>query len=187
MSPQPVSRTLTTAEDLLAMGEGRRELIEGVVSETEPASGDHGRVAWEIGGLLRDYAREHGGVGFAAETGFRLGSDPDTVRAPDAAYVTAEHASRVGRSPGYWPGAPDLVAEVVSPRDSFSAVHSKALTWLAAGARVVLVCDPQEQTVTRYRAADDVTVHTGSEPVDCAPAIPGFAPAAAELLGGAWL
>lgn len=81
-------------------GSGRRELIEGVLYEKPPASGDHGRVAVRVGRLLDAYAEEVDGAAFGAETGFRLGSQPDTVRAPDAAYVTPEHAARVGSSPG---------------------------------------------------------------------------------------
>lgn len=164
------------------MGDGRRELIEGVVHEMEPTGGEHGQIAARVSTLIDLYAHEHGGVAFAAETGFRLASDPDTVRAPDAAYVNAVDAERVGRTRAYWPGAPDLAAEVVSPRDRSTEVHAKALAWLAAGAAVVLVCDPQAATVTRYRAATDVTVHSGEQPVDCAPAMPGFAPTADALL-----
>jgi Uma2 family endonuclease len=179
MSAGPVIRTLT-AEDLLGMpGAGRRELIEGVLHEMPPAGGDHGAVASEIGGLLREYRKAHGGRTFAAETGFLLGRQPDTVRAPDAAYVTAEHARRVGSSPGYWPGAPDLAVEVVSARDA--DMHEKALSWLGAGCRVVLVVDPGTGRVTRYRTPSDVVVLSGEQPVDCAPAMPGFAPAAGSL------
>ena len=164
-------------------GDGRRELIEGVVREMVPAGADHGTVAWEIGGLLRDYVRANGGRGFAAETGFRLATDPDTVRAPDAAYVTAEHAQSVGSSPGYWPGAPDLAVEVVSPSDTYTEVHQKALFWLAAGCRVVLVVDPGAADVSRHRSRDDSATFSGDQAVDCEPAMPGFAPTAAALLG----
>lgn len=172
-----------TADELLALrGDGRRELIEGELREMEPAGGNHGIVALEIGALVREYARAHGGRAFAAETGFRLASDPDTVRAPDAAYVSAAAARAVGSSPGFWPGAPDLAAEVVSPGDSYSEVHEKALGWLAAGSTIVLVADPAAGHVTRYRSAADVSVLAADEAVDCAPAMPGFAPTAAALL-----
>lgn len=178
-----VSRTLMNAEDLLAMpGDACRELIEGELREMNPAGGDHGTVAIRIGRLIDQYAEVHGGRAFAAETGFKLASDPDTVRAPDAAYVDAEHARRVGRSPGFWPGAPDLAVEVVSPTDSYSDLHEKALQWLAAGAGVVLVCDPASRRVTRYRPPGEITVHAGAQTVDCSPAAPGFTPAVETLL-----
>lgn len=73
--------------------------------------------------------------------------------------------------------------EVVSPGDTYSEVHGKALAWVAAGCGVVLVVDPKGRRVTRYRAAHDVVVFAGDQPVDCAPAMPGFAPTASKLLG----
>ena len=163
-------------------GEGRRELIDGVLCEMEPAGAHHGEIANEIGALLRQYRIEHGGRAFGAETGFLLSSNPDTVRAPDAAFVSAERSAAAGVVKGYWPGAPDLAVEVVSPSDAYTAVHEKALAWLAAGCQVVLVVDPAAGHVTRYRAADDVTVHAGDDAVDCARAMPGFTPAVRELL-----
>jgi Uma2 family endonuclease len=182
MSSASLTRPVTAEELLVMQGEGRRELIEGVVREMPPAGGDHGTIAGEIGGLLREYRRAHGGRIFGAETGFMLARSPDTVRAPDAAYVSEDHAKRVGASPGYWPGAPDLAVEVVSPSDTYTEVHVNALAWLAGGASVVLVVDPAARQVTRYRAADDLVVLAGEQPVDCAPAMPGFAPPAEALL-----
>src|SRR5947209_8617935 len=175
---------MMTADELLTLpGDGRRELVEGVLHEMGPAGGDHGAAASEVGALLHEYRRRHGGRSFAAETGFVLARNPDTVRAPDAAYVGPDRARTVGRSPGFWPGPPDLAAEVVSPGDTFSAVHEKAIAWISAGCKVVLVIDPSAGRVTRYRAADDVTIFAGAQRVECAPAMPGFMPTADELVG----
>ena len=172
-----------TADELLVMpGDARRELVEGELHEMTPAGADHGRVALRIGRLIDEYADQHGGHAFAAETGFRLASDPDTVRAPAAAYVGRTRAQAVGPSPGYWPGAPDLAVEVVSPGDTYHDVHEKALMWLSAGAGVVLVADPAAGHITRYRSPTEIAVFDGEQEVDCAPAAPGFAPAAASLL-----
>lgn len=183
MATAPTSRTLITADDLLKLpGDARRELIEGELHEMTPAGGDHGRVAARIARLIDEYADEHGGDAFGAETGFRLASDPDTVRAPDAAYVGGERARSVGASPGYWPGAPDLAVEVVSPGDPYHEVHEKALMWLAAGSSVVLVAEPAAGRVTRYRSAAEIAVFDGDQGIDCSPAAPGFAPPAASLL-----
>jgi Uma2 family endonuclease len=184
VATEAASKTLVTDEELaLLPGDARRELIEGELRVMTPAGGDHGRIAARVLRFIDVYADEQGGSAFAAETGFKLASNPDTVRAPDAAYVSEDRARQVGASPGYWPGAPDLAVEVVSPNDTFSETHEKALMWLAAGARVVLVADPASAHVTRYRAPDDIIVFAGGQPVDCAPAMPGFAPPVAQLLG----
>src|SRR5205823_693078 len=118
---QPRTEALS-AEELLRLPDRDRrlELIEGELREMPPAGAEHGTIALRIGALLERAAREHGGRAFAAETGFVLSRNPDTVRAPDAAYVTAQGAERAGDVRGYWPGAPDLVVEVVSPGDLYS-------------------------------------------------------------------
>lgn len=174
-----------TAAELLASPDDdgrRRELIRGEVRQMAPAGAEHGMVALRIGAMLQRLVDETGsGRAFAAETGFVLEGNPDTVRAPDAAFVSEAHARRVGRVAGYWPGAPDLAVEVVSPSDSYSEVHEKALGWIAAGARLVLVVDPAPGRVTVYRSPADVSVRQGSEIVDCTDVLPGFAPQAAEL------
>jgi Uma2 family endonuclease len=173
-----------TAEELLQLPDDDRrlELIEGELREMPPAGAEHGTVAFHIAALLqRHIAAHNAGRGFAAETGFLLARNPDTVRAPDAAFVSRERAERVGRVLGYWPGAPDLAVEVVSPGDAYSELHDKALAWLAAGTQLVLVADPATRRVTLYRSPANVTVLEGDQPVDCAPTLAGFAASASAL------
>jgi Uma2 family endonuclease len=176
-----LSTRARTAEELLRLPDGDRrlELVEGELREMPPAGAEHGTVAFHIAALLeRHIAANDAGRGFAAETGFILARNPDTVRAPDAAFVSRERAERAGRVTGYWPGAPDLAVEVVSPGDAYSGLHDKALAWLAAGTQVVLVADPATRRVTLYRSPANVTVLEGDQAVDCSPALPGFAPPA---------
>src|SRR5437868_5157352 len=83
-----------TAEDLLALpgGSGERyELIRGELHTMPPAGGEHGRVGARILGPLLTFVQDHDlGEVFAAETGFRIARNPDTLRAPDCAYLRAE-------------------------------------------------------------------------------------------------
>lgn len=176
--------TPMTAEELLRLpaDDRRLELIAGDLREMAPAGAEHGAVAARILALLDRIAADTGaGRVFAAETGFLLSRAPDTVRAPDAAFVTRERAEAMGPVPGYWPGPPDLAVEVVSPGDAYSELHEKALAWLSAGARLVLVADPATRHVTVYRSSADVRVLTGDEPIDCTDILLGFAPAASTL------
>ena len=75
---------------------------------------------------------------------------------------------------GFWPGAPDLLAEVVSPGDSFSDVEEKVLCWLNAGTKVVWVVDPRQQHVTAYRSPSDITVIEADEMLDAPELLPGW-------------
>jgi Uma2 family endonuclease len=172
-----------TAEELLRMPDDsmRRELIRGELRVMAPAGSEHGRIALMAGGLLLECARKTGGVAHGAETGFLLSSDPDTVRAPDAAYISTERAKHVGRTAKYWPGAPDLAVEVISPSDSFHEVQEKALEWLQAGTIAVLVLDPPERTATLYRGQGDAHVHRAEDTLDLSDVVPGFRVAVAGL------
>ena len=160
----------------------RREIVGGELRVMTPAGAEHGRVAMTLGLLLAGHVRQHGvGVAFAAETGFLLAHEPDTVRAPDAAFISKARAETVGMTTRFWPGAPDFAAEVVSPDDRFSEVEEKALMWLQAGATAVLVVDPARHTATVYRRAGEVRVHTESDTIDLSDAVPGWRVTVSEL------
>ncbi len=166
-----------TAEELLNLpGDGmRRELIAGVVAMMEPPGFGHGRVAMRIAALLDAHVVANGlGVVVAAETGFVLATDPDTVRAPDAAFVRRERFEALGDTVKHWPEAPDLAVEVVSPTERFSGIQDKALAWLAAGTRLVLVADPPLRTITAYRSPQDIRVHEQGKTIDASDAVPGW-------------
>jgi Uma2 family endonuclease len=176
---------VTTADDLhkLPGGEGKRyELIEGRLHVTCAAGFEHGRVASTAGYLLGIHVRTTGsGVTLGAETGFILGQDPDTVRAPDAAFVSNARVDAIGITPGFWPGgAPDLAIEVVSPEDSRRYVREKALNWLDAGASAVLVLDPPSRSATVYRADGEPSTHVDGE-LDLSDAVPGWRVAVADF------
>jgi Uma2 family endonuclease len=180
-----VDAPLTTADELLLMPEGRRrELVRGELRVMEPTGIEHGRVAILAGGALLAHARETGsGVVLGAETGFVLESDPDTVRAPDAAFISHERYERVGPTTKYWPGAPDFAVEVLSPTDRPGEVRKKPRAWLAAGTIAVVVLDPDQRTATVHRSGCEARVHGPQDTLDLSDAVPGFRPTVAELFG----
>src|SRR3990172_12645160 len=132
-----------TADQLLRLNlpDKRTELVKGALVVREPAGYRHGEVAVKltmaIAGFVHD--RQLGAV-LAAETGFKLFTNPDTVRAPDVAFV---HRDRLPESSpaGYAPFAPDLVVEVLSPDDRPGEVLAKVADWLSAGCWLVWVVD----------------------------------------------
>ena len=133
-----------TAEALLALDDGfRYELARGELRKMSLAGSNHGYLAGELSAELRNHVKAHKLARvYAAETGFKLTSNPDTVRAPDVAFVSQERLERVGPITGYRPGAPDLAAEVVSPNDTYREVEEKVFGWLHHGTRLVLVVNP---------------------------------------------
>jgi Uma2 family endonuclease len=173
-----------TADELLRLPDDglRRELVRGELRMMTPAGWEHGCVAAAVAELLRSHARKtESGTVCGAETGFVLRTDPDTVRAPDAAFVSRARVENVGNTAKYWPGAPDLAVEIVSPDDSFHEVEEKALEWLAAGTVAVLVLDPAKRTATVYRGQGDAHIHRAQDTLDLGYAVPGFSVAVAKL------
>lgn len=160
----------------------RRELVRGELRVMSPAGWRHGRLAVKIGAMLLEHERNtSAGVAGGAETGFVLAHDPDTVRAPDAAFISRERFEAVGDTQKFWPGAPDLAVEVISPSDSFHEVQEKALEWVTAGSVAVLVIDPEKRTATVYRRGGEAHVFGEEETVDLGDAVRGFSLAVADL------
>jgi Uma2 family endonuclease len=168
---------LMTADELLYLylPDKRTELVRGHLIVREPAGGEHGRIAMELGRRLANHVATHAlGVVYAAETGFTLARDPDTVRAPDVAFVSRE------RQPdppprGFPTFAPDLVVEVLSPTDRPGEVLAKVGDWLSAGTRLVWVVDPERREVRVHRHDGSLAMITAAGTLDGEDVLPGFA------------
>ena len=179
-----VRRKPVTAEELLRTPDDglRRELVRGEVRTMALAGNVHGRIAINVSTPLDQYVRAHDlGVVFAAETGFKIAGNPDTVRAPDAAFVRRERVRAVGEVEGYWPEAPDLAAEVVSPNDLFAEVEEKVADWLAAGTRVILVVNPRARTVVVRLSEKEARILSEEEVLDGGQVVPGWTLSVADV------
>jgi len=145
---------VTTADQLLVLRDPpwRHELWRGELRRMSPAGHDHGGIAAKMLACISHFlATKRLGKVYAAETGFVLARDPDTVLAPDVAFVRRDRLPPKG-SHGFFPGAPDLAVEVLSPDDSRSATTKKVAAWLTHGAREVWVVDPKRRTLTLHTA-----------------------------------
>jgi len=184
-----VSATLTkpmTADELLAMPDDgyRYELVEGELRRMSPAGDEHGLVGMELAIPLGSHVKKNGlGKLYLAETGFLIKTNPDTVRAPDIAFVRMERIKESPAVRGYRIGAPDLTVEVISPGDTVSEVEEKVAEWLEAGARMVWVVSPKLRTVTVYRSLTDIVTLTMKDKLDGGEVVPGFQIDVAEIFG----
>lgn len=146
-----------------------------------PAGFEHGAVAGRIHGHLFVFVSQNRlGLVTAAETGFQIGHDPDTVRAPDAAFIRANRLPRM-RTRGYFNGPPDLAVEVVSPNDRAGEVLTKVQDWLSAGCPTVWVADPTSQTVSVYHRSGETKLLTVAEELVDDDVLPGFRLSVAEI------
>lgn len=153
---------LMTAEELLAtsLPDMRTELVRGRLSVREPAGWRHGdivaRVAVAISSHLAAERRnlqlaESRGRVVAGDTGFTLQRNPDTVRAPDVAYIRKERLPTKNLD-GFAEFAPDLAVEVRSPSDRAGTISARVADLLDAGTLLVWLVDPVRSVANVYRA-----------------------------------
>jgi len=181
----PTMRTtpVTTAEQLLELHEPgcRHELVRGELRRMNFADSWSGAVAASVLAVLADHL-SHRRLGslVATGTGFSLDHDPDTVRAPAAAFVAASRTPTTLYD-GYFNGPPDLAVEVPSWHDSYAYVHEKALFWITCGTRLIWVVEPAARVVTIYRP--DGSQHTlrGDDELTGDDVLPGFSARVREL------
>ncbi|MHB8897965.1 MAG: Uma2 family endonuclease [Thermoguttaceae bacterium] len=176
------TQCVMTAEQLLhARTEGPCELVRGELIMMTPAGFRHGRIACTVAGVVRSFVAAHNlGVVTGAETGFHIASDPDTVRAPDVAFVRRQRIPE--REPvGFFPGSPDLAVEILSPKDTASDLLAKTQDWLDAGCLAVWVVDPQTLTVTVYRSRTEVQILMRQQVLEGGDVLPGFQVAVESL------
>jgi len=153
---------------------GRCELIRGKLIMMSPAGFQHGDVAHNIAYRLSVFVRKHKlGKVLAAETGFFIEQDPDTVRAPDVAFI------RKDRLPPsdyvkFFRGAPDLAVEVWSPDDRAGEVIRKVGDWLAAGSTSVWVVHPKKKLITAYRDDQTIAIYQLGDTLANDPVLPKF-------------
>ena len=175
---------LMTADELLEMPDDgmRYELVRGELKEMPPAGFRHGQIAMKVGRSLDHFVADSGlGVVCAAETGFVLATDPDHVRAPDAAFVRQARADAVGNLDSFFPGPPDVAIEVISPSDRYTEVDEKVADYLAAGTQAVIVVNPRRRTVRVHRAPSDTVELTESDTLEIDDVVPGWRMAVGEM------
>lgn len=173
--PTMASRPMTADELLRASFPNRRtELIRGVLVVREPAGGRHGRVAAELARLIGTHVHDNDlGVVYGAETGFTIAREPDTVRAPDVAFVRRDRVPAADPV-GFLPIAPDLAVEVLSPSDRPGETLAKVGDWLEAGTPLIWVIDPERRQSRIYRADGTDSLLGERDQLSGEDVLPGF-------------
>ena len=175
---------LMTAEDLLhvQIPNKRVELVRGVLVVSEPPGYFHGAITARLAKVLIDYAdpRDLGRV-LAGDAGFKLASDPDTVRGPDVAFIRRERQPHPSPR-GFAAFPPDLIVEVLSPNDRPGQILAKVADWLSAGSTLVWVIDPDRRIARIYRADSTETTIGEREQLEGEDILPGFTYLLSEVL-----
>lgn len=142
----------------------------------------HGKIVSKANFLLFVYTQSHPGWSLSVgDPGTKLARDPDLLRGPDIGLARVEREP-IGRgAEGWLEGAPDLAIEVIGDSQSHADLAKKALEYLAAGARLVWVLDPDAAKVIVYSPPDRIRVVSSDGVLDGGDTLPGFQCRVAEL------
>ena len=179
---------LITADELLTMptyvnGSDRRyELIRGELKVMSPGKPLHGIVCARIAAALTNFVEaKKPGMAFGAETGFVVERDPDTVLGVDASFVSRERLAAVEDWDKFFPFAPDLAVEVLSPSNTAKEINEKVAFYFAAGSRAVWVINPKRRTAVVYTSPSEVRTLNEQDTLDGGDVLPGFQLELSEL------
>jgi Uma2 family endonuclease len=135
----------------------------------------HGIVCARVAAALINFVEANDlGMAFGAETGFVVGRDPDSVLGADAAFVSHERLATAENFEKYFPFAPDLAVEVLSPGNTVREINEKVAMYFAAGSRAVWVFNPRKRTTAVYTSPTDVRVLNEQDTLDGGEVLPGF-------------
>jgi Uma2 family endonuclease len=179
-------RAPVTADELFAMPEDgwRYELRCGELIRMVPPGYQHGHFNSRLHLSLGAYVLAHELGDVVTEVGFRLTRDPDTVRAPDIAFVRADRLPAGELPVAYWAGAPDLAVEMISPSEAAEHVREKIEEYLCAGARLVWIIYPRLRSVEVWRADGSWTKVDRDGVLSGEDVVPGFTMPVAQIFGG---
>ena len=173
---------LVTADELQRMGsDARYELVKGQLVAMSPIGYSHGATVARLIAMLGRYVNDHRLGEVVTEVGFVLRSNPDTIRAPDIAFVRNDRVAAL-EGPRFPRGAPDLAIEVLSPEDRPAEVGEKVDEYLHAGVSVILVFDPRKRSVAIHRASEAGVVLSGDNAIlEFGDLLPGFSCTLGEI------
>ncbi|MBA3314769.1 MAG: Uma2 family endonuclease [Planctomycetota bacterium] len=179
--PEAAERLLT-AEEYAALPEDRRtELVKGRIEDVPPPGFLHGVVQLEIASLLREYVRKRSLGRVLTESGTVTARKPDTVRGPNVSFYSYQRLPQHETPTGYPNTAPDVVFEVLSPRQGLKEVLPKVSEYLLSGTACVCVIDPQRRTAVLYGADDSISLLNAEDALHLPAPLADWAPRVREF------
>lgn len=177
---EQVEEKLLTADEFMELPLDHVELVRGKVVQLMPPLFIHGLCASNIDFALKTWARRTNAGLVTTEASFRLGQDPEVVRAPDVCFVTFDWLE--GKAiDSYIDGAPTLAVEVKSKSETLDSLLDKAAEYLQAGSEQVWIVQPGRQRVLVLSADESEISYRVGESISGGEALPGLDLPVAEV------
>ncbi len=172
-----------TPEDILRITDRPKpDLVDGHLEERELMGQRADLVSAKIIRLLGNHADEtSSGYVNGSEGGYQIfRDDPRKVRFPDASFTRKERMPK-GPAEGHSRVAPDLVVEVISPKDLATRLRRKIRDYLDAGVPLIWVANPDTHDILVIRADGSATLLDETKTLDGGDVLPGFSCPVAKL------
>lgn len=172
--PRPTRMTFADAAQL-DPDEHPGELVEGEWIPVTRSTYRHAELLVNVAAVLKGYVRRHpewAAVG--GDPGTKVKLEPATLRGPDLAVLRRDRMPSGRGEQGWLEGAPEVVVEILGDAQSMSRMLRKTREYLQAGARLVLLLDPDSEELVAARPPDHFVVLGRDEVLDAGDVLPGF-------------
>ena len=162
------------------------EVVDGRRVEHEPLGAPEAVMASDLASAMNQIVRPAKLGRVVGEVLFRLRTEPNLQRRPDAAFVSSARWPIDRKIPrgNAWDVVPDLAIEVVSPTNTAEEIVTKIREYFEAGVRRVWVFYLHESLVYEYDSPESIRVFERRDILDGGEVIPGFRIALSELFPG---
>lgn len=150
------------------------EIVDGELVMSPKHDWYHGDICADLLAALRTFAnaRRLGAV-WDSSTGLWMFSR--NCRAPDISFVVkARLAGHSRRERKFFPGAPDLAVEVLSPNNSRTEISERLKEFFASGTQIAWIIDPDRESVEVCYAPDRRRLLGPGADLDGEHLLPGF-------------
>ena len=149
------------------------ELIRGELYPIMPAGTLHGVITSRLSAYLSFFVMENNlGEITAAESGFKLVNQSNV--GADIGFIGKEKLAKFGIPDSFFPTAPDLAVEVISPSNSSEEISTKVEDYLSSGSRLVWIVYPKRKVVVVYRQTNTVSFLHETDELDGEDVLPDF-------------
>jgi Uma2 family endonuclease len=174
LDPPPCRATKKDLVRLHNRKEGLYELVDGTLV-AKPMESPESYIAHELGRLLGNHVADHD-LGYMYTTEALIELLPRLVRGPDVSF-TAWNKRPDRMVPGDKQISdliPDLVVEVLSPKNTRGEIARKLKEYILAGVSLVWVIDPRTRAANSYTAPGAKTAIPTTGTLDGGAVLPGF-------------
>ncbi len=125
------------------------EVVNGELVMSPKNNWYHGRICTRLVTAICNFVREHRlGAVLDSSTGFWMFNR--NCRAPDVSFVPRTRLESLGFKPSerrFFPGAPDLAVEILSPNNTRAEMDERLKDFFASGTQIAWLIDPENQSV----------------------------------------